>query len=150
QTLGTQVQGNRDSPAASVLQAIQERFYRCCRHAEYLLSSPADASGTGPGGQSLAEWLQELRDQNQRLALEHEFDRLRQRAERRAQTLADSGDGPGASSTSHLRAGLLTERGLPAYWVVQHDGPQVTLRLDSNHGGAWWQAVLLSLLVLTG
>ena len=135
--------GQSASTAASHIQNIQDRFYSTLRQAEHLLARTAEGHAAGPRGQSLAEWLEELREQNRQLALEHDFDRIRQRAERRSHVdLAP----PEAAYSPRLRAGLLTERGTPTHWVVQPGAGNPHVGVEPRHRQGYWLEFLLSLL----
>jgi hypothetical protein len=123
-------------PANDQLWAAQEAFYRSCRRAEFRLREPGAAAtaGAGPGGQSPAQWLEELRAQNRRLAQDPGLEAIRAEAERRSHLLARPG-GPGRSSEPDRLTGssvsIPAENGRPIYW---HSGPGFApsrLRLSS-------------------
>ncbi|MCI0457881.1 MAG: hypothetical protein L0Z62_13015 [Gemmataceae bacterium] len=131
----------RASPSEAAreqLVAAQKLFYRECRQAARLLTSP----GLTSGKPSLADRLQELRQQNQRLARGAGLEKVRAAAERQPAA--------GESETSLF---ALPERGVPACWYGDSFArpPQVTLTALTEE--RWLEAVgwsELLLLVLAG
>jgi hypothetical protein len=113
--------GNGGSPDQQLATALKD-FYRHCRGADHLLArSPGALLDNGPRGQSLSQWLAELRQQAQKLAQSHHFDKLRAQAEKQAQ----GGDDTAASKAVLLS---LPERGTPSYWRSSGQVPRLSLR----------------------
>jgi hypothetical protein len=132
--------GSTGGPAAAQLPAVQERFYRACRLAESWLALPGEPrAGAGPQGQSLADWLQELKAANSSLARQYSFERVRAHAEQQGMASAAQpavGDeplpGPGPGQWATGPSDPLTERGTPTYWwaAAAAAPPSLSLRAE--------------------
>jgi hypothetical protein len=143
----------RQGDVASQLQAVQEGFYRSGRVAEYLLGHAG--TDAGPKGESLSQWLHELRAQNRQLAESQHFEKTRAEAEQQAHAcpspLADVE--ALVSRPAGERGGALSAQGTPQYWQAAGDvGPpfvHLTATAQQQVWGAWlgsgWLVVLLGL-----
>jgi hypothetical protein len=166
--LAEQALGDADSPAGQQLRAAQERFYRSCRQAEYRLAQAVDPlDDRGLDGQSLADWLQGLREANQQQAREQRFEKIRALAEKRALTstfwppvAASVEDAGGASDlpAAAARGSLLPERGTPTHWWATTLAPAPRLHLEAEREQqvrqSWavagvWLIVLLGVWVVS-
>lgn len=129
----------RNNPLASAsLAAVQELFYRTCRHA--VLADAANDAVT------------QLRQQNQRLADSHGFDVLRRQAEREA---ANGGslaapDLPRSETVSAPDAFSPAERGTPRYWSASstREPPQVVLARSAERSGQSENRVFAAFLTI--
>jgi hypothetical protein len=112
--LAGRLAGSSGSRVRAVLEAAQGRFYWHCRQAEQDIAAAGDATGRGPAGQRLDEWLRDLRLHNARLARAQGFEKLRAASERQ----------PKAPTREPL-AGILTlpESGTPYYLAAAGTGP---------------------------
>ncbi len=144
-------------PGPQDLKAAQERFYQHCRAAESMLARGAEQPG-GPQGQSLVEWLRELREQNRQAAQANQFERLRAQAEKQAlaagasETAVDNNQF--ASRSAAATAGpfdeALGERGTPTFWEVRPESADAALRLEAADASTLWRRWLWTLLVAAG
>ena len=108
-------------PAA--LARTQRRFYQLCRYAE------AARQLTGPAGPAeFEDKLRALKDDNSRLARDHGFDPLRERAEREVEEAAPPApdaagpdDLPDTGFTAGALGDPLPQRGVPLRW---QSGPE--------------------------
>src|SRR5262249_36483602 len=166
EVLADQARARGDGPAAQVLAdqlaAAQKRFYHFLGHAGHGLAlAPESASDPGPGGQTLAGWLQALGEQDRQLAHDQGFEPVRAEAEREARaagadcdfSVAGPGEEAGPSEPAAPRAGgllgsPLPERGTPRYWQADAGAPAPTLELVSAHGRQERRALAASLLLL--
>jgi hypothetical protein len=115
------------------LDAAQRRFYESCRYAALGLGSSADL---GPKGQPLADWLQELQEQNRRLARAHGFEALRTQAEQ------------ARTNTPEQAWGRPTARhGVPTHWGADSPEAPPQLQLAPVRGDSPRRAVAVSLLL---
>jgi hypothetical protein len=119
------------SPLSSAdprLEASLKRFYRHCRSAERLLTLfPSVVADNGPRGQSLSQWLGELRQQALKLAQTHHFDKLRIQAEKQAQSMEGTSGAAESTSSGPLLLSL-PERGTPSYWRSSEQDPRFVFR----------------------
>jgi hypothetical protein len=100
-----------DEGGTRALEAAQRRFAWHCRVAAYLLAMQADAPGErGPRGQSLADWLEELRRQNGQLTRQPAFEPLRGQGEQEV-----------AAVVTRPAPLTLPGRGTPHYWQGPSD-----------------------------
>jgi hypothetical protein len=120
--------------------AAQERFEQLARRAEYQLAQQPTSAGTGPDGQPLTSWLQQLRDENGKLTRSTGFDRIRE------ETKTAAPQGPAALwSVSPL------EQGRPLYWQAATAQAIPLLRLvpeETIRSRQAWTASTLLLIVL--
>jgi hypothetical protein len=124
------------------LAAAQRRFYRSCRLAECELATQGAGTDLGPGGQSVADWLQQLEDDNQQLARTNGFEALQTEAHRQARA-APSADEAGTATV----VPALPERGTPLWWQGEADtGPRLGLKAAARERQR--QALGSSLLLL--
>src|SRR5262249_28364285 len=100
----------RGDAGSPTLVAAQRRFYHYCRLAECELGTHGAGTDLGPGGQSVAEWLQQLEDDNQQLARAHGFEALQNEAHRQARAVPPVDD---TGATTLLPSAALPERGIP-------------------------------------
>jgi hypothetical protein len=124
---------DRDAPQRVV--EAQRRFLAYCRHAEQALGVAPEQSRVGaPPGQTLAEWLGNLRKTNRAAAREDHFEDLVTEVER---TIA-SGDPRDATGADKAPPGgprqegpgdpLVSEPGLPLSWYSTAGAPQLHLK----------------------
>jgi hypothetical protein len=104
-----------DNTQGLALVAAQQQVERSCRCADYQLTHSHMPAGTGPDGQSLATWLQEVRDKDTELTRTPIFARLsaevKQRGAARSAEEADTiALGPPLWRVSPF------EQGRPLYW----------------------------------
>jgi hypothetical protein len=151
---------DRDGPQR-VLDS-QRRFLAYCRHAEQALGLGADQSRVGaPPGQTLSEWLGNLRKDNRAAAREEHFEELLNEAERNNQS-SDASDVPASDKAvperpldEGLGDNFASEPGLLLSWYSTAGAPQVHLkssdavRLESGTRWAVRWLVLLGVVWLT-
>jgi hypothetical protein len=149
--------GSSEGPA---LAAAQRRFYIDCRLAEYALERAGASGETGPAGQSLADWHQELTERNRSLAQTHGFEAARAEAEHRVRTSAAPVAAPVPVDTAARLADLgpgrvriasregLPDRGTPFLGVAGPDTPAPRLVLETNSGRDFQTALTASELLL--
>jgi len=137
----------------SALARTQRHFYQLCRYAE------AARQLTGPGAPPDFEvQLRQLKENDSRLARDHNFDPLRERAEREADEATplalDAGaphDRTDAGQTPVPRGDPLPERGVPLRWQTgpEADAPHLVLTPLSTHQArrALGASALLGLLL---
>jgi hypothetical protein len=115
---------------ATHLAAAQRRFYHYCRLAECELATQGAGTDLGPGGQGVADWLQQLEDDNQQLARTYGFETLQTEAHRQARA-APPVDEAGAATL--VPGAALPERGTPLAWQGEADaGPRLVLKADAS------------------
>jgi hypothetical protein len=146
-----------NSPDAPLALA-QKRFYHYCRYAEHELDINSQAD-VGPGGQSLRDWLQAMRDQNGEMARKHGFEPLRAEAERQARkglygslpVAALDADEARAGEATRLEPWLgdsLPDQGTPMYWHNDAGAAPPHLVLTTTRAQHRRQALGSSLLVV--
>jgi hypothetical protein len=107
----------------SELERAQQMFYWCCGQArQCLANAPSAAQEAGPQNQSLDEWRAQLEAENQRLAKDHQFEALRQRAEK--EPIPTANEGVGFSMPG--------QRGTPAQWLIAAAAQPVELSMTLN------------------
>ena len=133
---------NGNQALAVQLIAAQDRFERLTRRAEHQLpASPADV--TGPGGQRLPVWLQELRDQDSAVTRAPGF------APARVEASKAGVDAAQLWQVNRLpwRISPL-EQGRPAYWQAAAALPAPQVHLIPDTAARNRQAVIHSVLLL--
>jgi hypothetical protein len=128
-----------DLSSAAETLASQERFERYCRRADYQLNMPAAASDTGPRGQPLAGWLQELREQDAELTKSQTYEAFR--------TAAREAAAPGLPATGIPWRISPLERGRALYWQAA-GGATPLFRLLPDDATRNRQATSLSVLLV--
>jgi hypothetical protein len=145
--LADRSQLNTDSAFSAQVQSARARFERSRRHAEHQLALPAKSSGdAGPNGQSLGDWLQQLRTQYTQIVRTYELDKA----------VTDEKE-PRAASDPSRRAEprslvlALREQGTPHFWQAQPGTPAPRLLLipepAKQYQLAWiWSGLMVLLL----
>jgi hypothetical protein len=129
-TLATQTGGSPAGTTAQQLAALQERFYHYRRLAEYRLALGGSPPGSGPSGQGLGDWLQELDVQNRELAQGQHFERVRAQAEKQALAFPSPRQAPAPGESFGTPPGdALMESGTPTYWQTPPDAATPSFRL---------------------
>jgi hypothetical protein len=124
----------RGPAAAEALATAQYRFYQSCLEAGHVLDLAGDGvTLTGPGRQSLREWLGELLARNQELATRQGFDEVRVEAER---------DARAEKPVSVIYSGAPIGRGTPVFAQAAAESPTPRLQLvpEASH----WAALLVT------
>jgi hypothetical protein len=137
--LGQRARDAGDDSLASQMPAMRDGCERFCRQAEHWLAVPeTNGKDTGPAGQGLANWLQELRDQCAQLAQKYDLDKHPSAVAGLPYDLGSSG----ASSA------LPVEEGTPAYWQGSWGIPAPSLRLVAIQPRETMQTWVLTILLL--
>jgi hypothetical protein len=139
-----------EGTAREQLIQVQQQFYRLCRYADHELDlARGDLPDTGPQGQALSEWLQELRRQNVELAQAHQFDDLRAQAEKLAPPF-ESDAAAGSEPASVSPGPLLPTPGLATYWHSEAGTtPALMLTGAQERQSQWaWSMSVILVLVL--
>ncbi len=126
-------------PSDAALAQLSAAHRLCaahCRRAADVLAS-AGGQGTGPGGKSLGEWLQELRQQNARLARVAGADRL-----------PEGPAVPAADTEAASALFSLPERGLPTYWYGTDPGQTPRVALVALAEDRWRESASATELLL--
>jgi hypothetical protein len=152
---------------AAALALAQRRFYQFCRYAEAgRLLTASGAGALNLQGQGFDAWLQELREKNGSLARGHNFEEVREKAEREAAEAAPLALEPSAAGELPELAGVgmvqapgprgdpLPERGAPLRWQTgpEADAPRLLVAPLSDRqtmraaGASLLLAVLLVLV----
>jgi hypothetical protein len=129
----------------------QQRFYRCCRYAEYVLSLPSAEPGTEET-RLLPVRLAQLRDANQKLATEQGLEDLRKRAEDASLGLSAPAAGPrgprmGDTGPESGVVPLPAGQGVPSFWKVSVPREAPRLRFTPTEQQQVRQAFGLSALL---
>jgi hypothetical protein len=150
-----------DASLIQQLAASQRRFYEFCRDAERGLAASV-VSEVGPRGQSLEDWLRELREQNRQLARQQGFEAVRAEAERAVsestsvkagstetstQTLGPLA-GPTAASPDAWPDNLVPRRGTPLYWQAAPEDAGPSLVLATQQARNTWHVLGISLVLV--
>jgi hypothetical protein len=125
---------------AAPLVAAQQRFYFYCRQAEQALQDANESQETGPSGESLAQWLRTLLDENRRLARERDFEETRVEADHRSdaapapRSITDDGEPAVLTGLGQPRIrGPLPDSGTPAYLALSAASELPALRIRPVH-----------------
>jgi hypothetical protein len=155
--LASQGQGRGDAFAAQLALA-QYRFYLSCRYAEHWLAITPPSEGfallptnnrptvvdMGPQGQSLADWLQELQEENRQLArTSSALEAGRAEAQRQARA------GMPAVDAVVFPDDAFAEQGTPLYWQSANaEVPAPALELAAVQTQSVRRSLAISLLLL--
>jgi hypothetical protein len=146
----------RESASTQALPQAQVTFHRLLASAERRIALDATTTDRGPSGQSLAEWLRDLREQNRRKSQELGYEKARTRAEKLSaqspppsvnESLAPTGD-----RRSQPGSGAFAQRGTPTHWEAAPGttAPRLSLTVASSTGSqALWMG-MLTLWLTTG
>jgi hypothetical protein len=139
---------NEPAPAAQ-LRSVRQRFERLCRQAEYELAAPGTSEpGTGPNGQPLSAWLQELREQFRALAAANPVELGKTEPVDRSKS-AVPGELPSAGLAGSFPFALAPfERGRPAYWHAASSQSVPSVQLSASTGRENREALTRSALLL--
>jgi hypothetical protein len=143
--LGERVR-SRGDPFAGPFGAAQRRFVQYWRSAESRLAAGEPAAEAGPQGQSLADWLQQLGEQNRQLAATALLRELQSEAERQAR-LEPSGP-VGSERTAPSPIASPPGPDVVAFWQAAAAGPPPRFQLASAAGQRAKEAIAASVLVL--
>jgi hypothetical protein len=140
------------------LAALQRRFYQLVRYAAHAHTLAGPRPETNLQGKGLDEWLQELQENNRRLAEAHGFEDLRLAAE--SEALSDASSSPmtdaevpdlGALALVQApgrRGDWLVPRGTPVYWLTGPGVQALPLGLRADEDRDTKRAMASSVLVV--
>jgi hypothetical protein len=133
------------------LAAAQKRFAAYCRHVRDALDMGGNRGGTGPAGQTLADWYLKLQADNRELAQRNGFETLRADAERQAAVggaldldLAADDESVARFTDSGGVVAPLSQRGTPISWGAGANARPPVLKLTSRETQRTRQALAAS------